>query len=107
LRKTANPRLINQRRAMAGNANGVQRGVAPQRQKKAPRQVAAAPRNPSGSIRASYLDMIGGLSASPFRARLLAMDGGRPAARHPAPQNFAPLDVDLGDGEYPYRDAAD
>jgi hypothetical protein len=38
-----NPRLALQRRAMAGNANGVQRAVALQSPKKAPRQVAAAP----------------------------------------------------------------
>jgi hypothetical protein len=35
-------------------------------------------------IRASYLDMLGSLSSSPFRAGLLAMDGGRPAAPPPA-----------------------
>jgi hypothetical protein len=41
-------------------------------------------------LRASHLDMVGALSASSFRGRLLAMDvGGLPAAAsRPAPPRF-------------------
>ena len=57
-------------------------------------------------LRASYLDMIGGLTASPFRAGLLAMDVGKllPADR-PAIPDFAPQAAECAVSDF--RDAAE